>query len=101
MKIRTRFPESIAAVLLGALAGAHPAGAADVIEGVLSQVTDTSVTMDSARTFRFDPATAECFDFRNDRTTCATLVAIGYADKVRLTLVGDTVQRIDILLLQQ
>lgn len=100
MKIRTRFPESIAAVLLGAL-GAHAASAADVIEGVLSQVTSTSVTMDSSRTFKFDPAMAQCFDFRNDRTTCATLVAIGYADKVRLTLVGDTVQRIDILLLQQ
>ena len=33
--------------------------------------------------------------------TCATLVGIGYADSARITLVGDTVVRLEVLELHQ
>lgn len=101
MKHLRTISTKLAAVLLVAAAGAQTGNAAEVIEGNLSQVTDKSITIDSAKTYKFDPAKAECFDFRKDRMTCATLVAIGYADKARVTFVGDAIQRIDILELQQ
>lgn len=105
MKIRTRFPGTIAA--LCALAAAHLANAADPavagepVVGRLAQATDRTATIEGVGTFKFDPARAQCFDHRKVSMTCATLVAVGYADKVRVTIVGDTVTRVDIIELQQ
>jgi hypothetical protein len=82
--------------------GAHAAGTTPgVVEGVLTQVQASFVQVDHQHTFQFNPATARCFDFRGDAMTCATLVGIGYADRARITLRGDTVLRIDVLELQQ
>lgn len=101
MKIRNFRSARLVAMASAALAFAA-AGAADTtLEGRISQVTSTSLVLDHTRTLKFDPAIAECFDDRNVRTTCATLVAVGYVDKARLTLLGDTVRRVDILQLQQ
>jgi hypothetical protein len=72
-----------------------------VVEGRLTQITTTLVTVDNDRTYAIDSETTECFDFRSDRTTCGTLALIGYADKARVTLVGTLVKRIDLLVLQQ
>jgi hypothetical protein len=82
---------------LHALAAGTPA----VLEGRLTQVTATSVQVDHDRTYLFNPAVAQCFDFRGDAMTCDTLVGIGYADRARITVRGTDVQRIDILELQQ
>jgi hypothetical protein len=83
---------------------AHAAAAAEgsqVLEGRMSQLTGTQVTIDDTYSFRFDPATAQCFDFRGSATTCDTLIGIGYAQRARLTISGDTAVRIDLLELQQ
>jgi hypothetical protein len=80
---------------------AFAAGVPDVIEGRLTQVTNTFVQLDHEQTYPFDPVSAQCFDFRGDAMTCGTLVGIGYADRVRITVRGTVVQRIDILELQQ
>ena len=91
--------------LLLALACSAPhafaAGAPGVVEGRLTQVTTTFVQVDHDQTYQFDPVSAQCFDFRGDAMTCGTLVGIGYADRVRITVRGTVVQRIDILELQQ
>lgn len=106
MKIRTRFPGTIAAALCTLTAGhlANAADAANTLEpvvGRLAQATDRTVTIDGVGTFKFDPGRAQCFDHHKVRLTCATLVAVGYADKVSVTIAGDTVTRIDIIELQQ
>ena len=80
---------------------AFAAGAPGVVEGRLTQVTATFVQVDHDQTYQFDPVSAQCFDFRGDAMTCGTLVGIGYADRVRITVRGTVVQRIDILELQQ
>ena len=77
------------------------AGAPDVVEGRLTQVTSSFVQIDHDRTYQFNPAIAQCFDFRGDALTCDTLVGIGYVDRARVTLRGANVQRIDIVELQQ
>lgn len=106
MKIPTRFPRTIAAVLC-TLAAAHlanaadPASAGEPVVGRLAQATDRTVTIEGVGTFKFDPVRAQCFDHHKVTLTCATLVAVGYADKVSVTIAGDTVTRIDIIELQQ
>jgi len=91
--------------LFGISAVLPPAAAAaegsQVLEGRMSQLTSTQVTIDGAFSFRFNPATAQCFDFRGSATTCDTLIGIGYAQRARLTISGDTAVRIDLLELQQ
>jgi hypothetical protein len=77
------------------------ASAGEVYEGWLSQITMKSVTVDGSHTFSFDPKKATCFDWRGDKTTCETLVAVGYADKGRITVVSGVVTRVDIIELQQ
>jgi hypothetical protein len=77
------------------------ATAPGVVEGTLTQVSTNHVQIDHDKSYQFDPVSASCFDFRGDAMTCATLVGIGYADRVRITLRGTVVQRIDILELQQ
>lgn len=101
--MKKRMPLWIALALAspGAAPCAEPVMRGPVVVGRLTQVTNNQVTVDDVHAFRFDPARAQCFDFRAQRMTCATLVGVGYADKARLTLVGDTVQRIDVLELQQ
>ncbi len=89
---------------IGSLLSIPSARAADpvrVVTGRITQMTQDQVTLDDMRSFKFDPDQAQCFDFRAEKTTCESLVAIGYADKARVTVVGDTVQRIDIIELQQ
>jgi hypothetical protein len=80
---------------------AFAAGAPGVIEGRLTQITSSYIQVDHDRTYLFNPAIAQCFDFRGDATTCDTLVGIGYVDRARVTLRGSDVQRIDIIELQQ
>lgn len=77
------------------------AGAPSVVEGRLTQVRADFIQLDHQQTYSFNPGTAKCFDFRGDAMTCDTLVGIGYADRARVTLLGTTVQRIDVLELQQ
>lgn len=98
------FSLAVALVLLGASASAQsqtsPSG---VLEGRL-RLSRTEAVLNEARTFKFDPERAQCFTARGQDmfpTTCATLVGVGYADKARLTVVGDTVVRLDILELHQ
>lgn len=103
MKTHTFF-YTIAALAL-VLAGVAPVTTAveptQIVEGRLTQIGVEHVTVDGQRTYAIDPQRTECFDFRNDRTTCGTLALIGYADKARLTVVGTLVKRIDLLELQQ
>lgn len=103
MKTRTSLymMAALALVLAGTAPVSLTAEATHVVEGRLTQITTTLVTVDSNRTYAIDPENTECFDFRNDRTTCGTLALIGYADKARLTLIGTLVKRIDLLVLQQ
>ena len=93
-------PTLLLALALPAL-HASAAGAPGVVEGRLTRVTATTVQLDHAATYQFDPVSAQCFDFRGDAMTCQTLVGIGYADRARITMRGTVVQRIDILELQQ
>ena len=53
------------------------AGAPGVLEGRLTRVTASFVQLDHNQTFIFNPAVAQCFDFRGDAMPCETLVAIG------------------------
>jgi hypothetical protein len=80
---------------------AFAAGAPGMVEGRLTQVTTNHVQVDHDRTYQFNPAVAECFDFRGDAMACHTLVAIGYVDRARVTLRGTNVQRIEIVELHQ
>lgn len=77
------------------------AGGVQILVGRITQMTKDRVTIDDVHSFKFQPAKAQCFDFRAARTTCETLVAIGYADQARVTVLGGVVQRIDIIELQQ
>jgi hypothetical protein len=98
--VAAHFPGLLLALAWPALS-TLAAGAPDVVEGRLTQVTATFVQIDHDQTFQFDPVSAQCFDFRGDAMTCGTLVGIGYADRARVTVRGAVVQRIDILELQQ
>jgi hypothetical protein len=96
--LRARWPAlALALPVLGAMAQ----GAPQVLEGRLTEVQATFVQLDHQYRFAFVPADAKCFDFRGDAMTCETLVGIGYADRARVTISGNEVQRIDILELQQ
>lgn len=70
-------------------------------EGVLSKITTTMIVMDANKEFRFDSRSAQCRDFRGDKITCETLIAVGYANKARLTLESGMVRKVEILELQQ
>jgi hypothetical protein len=73
------------------------------LEGRL-RLSRTQAVLDETRTYKFDPEKAQCFIARGRDslpTTCATLVGVGYADRARVTVVGDSVVRLDILELQQ
>jgi hypothetical protein len=70
------------------------------IEGRLARITATEVSIENGSTYKIDGQT-RCFDAQQVKLTCATLAAVGYADAARITVVGDTARRIDILLLQQ
>lgn len=72
-----------------------------VLVGELTLVTRTHVTIGGIRTLRIDRNKSKCFDFRGELTTCDTLAQVGYVDKARVAYVGDVVQRIDIIELQQ
>jgi hypothetical protein len=100
LTVAARFSGSLLALALPAL-HVFAAGAPGVVEGRLTQVTSTIVQVDHDRIYQFNPAIAQCFDFRGDATTCETLVGIGYVDRARVTLRGSNVQRIDIIELQQ
>jgi hypothetical protein len=77
------------------------AGAPGTLEGRLTRITASFVQLDHDRTYLFNPAVAQCFDFRGDALPCDTLVAIGYADRARVIVSGANVQRIEIVELQQ
>ena len=100
MKLTARSSCLLLALAWPALA-AFAAGALGVVEGRLTQITATAVQVDHGQTYQFNPAVAQCFDFRGDALTCDTLVGIGYADRARVTLRGTDVLRIDIVELQQ
>lgn len=100
MKFTARFSGLLLALAWPAL-HALAAGAPGVVEGRLTQITATVVQVDHGLTYQFNPAVAQCFDFRGDALTCDTLVGIGYVDRARVTLRGTDVLRIDIVELQQ
>jgi hypothetical protein len=77
------------------------AGEPSVFEGRLTRVTTSFVQVDHDRTYQFNPALVQCFDFRGDALPCATLVNIGYVDRARVTVRGADVKRIEIVELQQ
>lgn len=100
MKHRKLLPLTVAISLCGAAVFAHSVRAAErerVVEGEITQMTNELVTVDGIHSFKFEPAKAQCFDFRADKTTCETLVLTGYAAKARVTVLGDVVQRIDLI----
>jgi len=98
--LAARFSGSLLALAWPAL-HAFGAGAPGVVEGRLTQITASEVQIDHNRTYQFNPAVAQCFDFRGAAMPCKTLVGIGYVDRARVTLRGTNVQRIDIVELQQ
>jgi hypothetical protein len=104
-RMKTHTPRYTIAALIVVLAGVAPLSVAveplQVVEGRLTQITKEYVTVDSDHTYAIDPERTECFDFRSQRTTCATLALIGYADKARLSVIGTVVKRIDLLELKQ
>ncbi len=59
------------------------------------------VTIDGKQTFQLDPVQAKCFTPGGDKMTCETLAGVGNVEKARVTVMGDLVQRIDVLALQQ
>lgn len=77
------------------------ADAPDVFEGRLTRVTTSYVQVDHDRTYQFNPALVQCFDFRGDALPCETLVGVGYVDRARVTVRGAEVKRIEIVELQQ
>ena len=77
------------------------AASAEEYVGRLVRITDRLVTIENVGDFKINLANAQCFDHRGDKTTCATLAGIGYADSARVRVIGDAVQRIDVLKLQQ
>lgn len=94
----------LGALLAGAVVCPTFAVAADnpgSLQGRITQITAKSVIVDRVHIFKLDLAKAKCFDIGGRPITCETLVGIGYADKARVTVLADTVQRIDILELQQ
>jgi hypothetical protein len=95
-----RFSSSLLALAWPAL-HVLAAGAPSVLEGRLTRVTTSYVQVDHDRSYQFNPAVAQCFDFRGDAMPCDTLVAVGYADRARITLRGTDVQRIEIVELHQ
>jgi hypothetical protein len=111
MKNVTVLPLCLAPLLLvaGAPSAARPAVLAPtavampsnrILQGRM-RLSATEITINESVTYKFDPLRVQCFDFRAHPTACATLVGVGYADRVRVTLAGDTVLRLDILELQQ
>lgn len=96
----TRFCGPLLALAWPAL-NALAAGAPGVVEGRLTQISTSAVQLDHDREYQFNPAIAQCFDFRGDALACDTLVGIGYIDRARVTLRGSDVVRIDIVELQQ
>lgn len=100
LAIAARFLAPVLALAYPALA-ALAAGAPGMVEGRLTQITTSHVQVEHDRTYQFNPAVAQCFDFRGDAMPCNTLVAIGYLDRARVTLLGTNVQRIEIVELQQ
>ena len=80
---------------------AFAAGSPDVLEGRLTRVTASFIQVDHDRTYQFNPAIVQCFDFRGDALPCETLVGIGYVDRARVTVRGSDVKRIEIVELQQ
>jgi hypothetical protein len=117
MKHHTAFSLTLALSLLGAAVAAQSQGMSrpkapvapseapvqGTLEGRL-RLSRTEAVLNEVRTFKFDPEKAQCFIARgiqSFQTTCVTLVGVGYADKARVTVVGDTVVRLEILELQQ
>jgi hypothetical protein len=99
---------TVAARLIGPLfALAWPAlhalaaGSPSVLEGRLTRVTTSFIQVDHDRTYQFNPALVQCFDFRGDALPCETLVGVGYVDRARVTVRGTDVKRIEIVELQQ
>jgi hypothetical protein len=82
---------------LHALAADSPS----VLEGRLTRVTTSFIQVDHDRTYQFNPALVQCFDFRGDALPCETLVGVGYVDRARVTVRGTDVKRIEIVELQQ
>jgi hypothetical protein len=77
------------------------AGSPDVLEGRLTRITASFIQVDHERTYQFNPALVQCFDFRGDALPCETLVGIGYVDRARVTVRGSDVRRIEVVELQQ
>jgi hypothetical protein len=100
LTLATRFLGLLFVLTLPAL-NALAAGAPGVLEGRLTRVTNSFIQLDHDRTYLFNPAVAQCFDFRGDALPCDTLVAIGYVDRARVIVSGANVQRIEIVDLQQ
>lgn len=103
MKIQTRFSQTAAALLASAIftASVNAAEAPALTAVRLALITNDSVVVDDGPTLLFDPIAAQCFDHMGVRMTCATLVAVGYADQANVTVSGNTVTRIDVVRMQQ
>jgi hypothetical protein len=100
LTVAARFSGPLLALAWPAL-HALAADAPSVFEGRLTQVTTSYVQVDHERTYQFNPAIVQCFDFRGDALPCETLVGIGYVDRARVTVRGTDVKRIEIVELQQ
>jgi hypothetical protein len=100
LTVAARFSSPLLALAWPAL-HAFAADAPGVFEGRLTRVTTNFVQVDHDRTYQFNPALVQCFDFRGDALPCATLVNVGYVDRARITVRGTDVKRIEIVELQQ
>lgn len=73
---------------------------AEIIQFTMSEVV---ILTEDARQVRFKVERAKtlCFDDRGSPWACEGFALVGYADKARITLLGDVAQRIEIIELQQ
>jgi hypothetical protein len=91
--------------VLAVLPGGLNAQQGNQVVGYLKQISASHVLVEDAKlalhTFKIDSTITQCFDHRGDKTTCKTLAGVGYADKGRVTFIGDVAQRIDVIEMQQ
>lgn len=87
-------------LLIAASYIALPVVQADDITGEITQISSQSVTI-GGKKFAFEPGQAECYDASNQKMTCETLVAVGYADEASIMIDRGRIKRIRVIRLNQ
>lgn len=77
-----------------------PAAWGEAIEGELQKITREYVTV-NGKSFSLAYSGAQCRDETGTRLTCDTLIGVGYADRVRVTISGGVAIKVDVLKMSQ